>query len=280
MADLDHPTLEEVLDRRTLSPFSLADFAGYLENFHCQENLEFILGLREIEGTQEQIQIPVLWNNLYHRFVLNSAPLEVNLPFNIKTQLLKSDPSFGVIPDLQLFEETQKVVLEVLRDSFSDYLRYIKKRTSELVPPCFVDFPKSPESYMSSEEVVYITPTLFPADEKPSFSNFQLAKSISKDDAIYTLPSALPSPVDRRISDFNVTSEKQPDEDSGYSCSDLDLKGSRQNSTSSSSRGSSIGSIVDSLKIGDHKSWRRAVKKFRIRRFLNDHQIEESAVME
>lgn len=330
------PPLEDVLKGKCLDPFSLEQFATYLESFHCVENLEFILGIKKIiqhqqkrevgeEGEDEEASkydglpspIQRLWDTLYKDFLLETSHKEVNLPHSTRAELLKFKPESLQLPPKQLVLQSSKIVYELLTDSYSEFIKFISphgnRRTSEAVPPHLnincIELPMLPESFVemdfnsnsavhsidrqTASSVLKNSPILFKPIPRPSFSHFQLEKpdhgrpvilgdhsgNESNGSAVmyYTLPSALPSPKPlnrRRASEPHDKQQDRSIKDIKDEQSTQSKSASRSNSTSSSSRGSSIGSIVETLKGVDNISWRKAVKKFRIRRFLHEN-LEE-----
>lgn len=308
------PTLKEVLSGEGLLPYTLPQFASYLESCHCLENLEFVLGIDNLVNSTGNIQ--QIWNRIYNDFLLETSQKEVNLPYSLKSELIQFKPESGQVPTLDIISETTKKVYELLENSYNDFRKHVRnnnigdnsnRRISEAISPCinvkYVELPKSPESFSSqlqqsqnqfhiqNEVEMASSPTLFNPTPRPSFSHFQLDNNSNNnklthtsrlvhDDGLYTLPRALPSPKPYRRASEPV---QETDENQNESLTFTEVtavstgvsKSSRQNSASSSSRGSSFGSIVETIKSGEHINWRRAVKKFKIRRFLNEHLDEE-----
>jgi hypothetical protein len=296
------PSLEEVISGECEAPYTLAQFASYLETFHCVENLEFILGMKKMVDLQTSLLLPVslettlLWSTIYQDFLLDSSPKEVNLPHIVKLELLRFIPHECQIPPTPLSLQSTKIVYEMLTDSYVDFIRHSSpgyRRISESsVPPNlnfkYIDLPKSPESLLVHEDDLIFTSvappgasdvtaaapraTLYKSMPRPSFSHFHLEAAKEMEDqskfAVYSLPSSLPSPKPA------TTTNSAAHADAVVTPLLLTAP-SRNNSASSSSRGNSIGSIVESLKVGEHISWRRTVKRLKFRRFLNQSLDEE-----
>ncbi|CAH2352493.1 hypothetical protein CLIB1423_07S00760 [[Candida] railenensis] len=253
-----------------------------------------------------------LWSTIYHDFLLDSSLKEVNLPCSIKTELLKYEPSLNVIPPPKLTLQSTKVVKELLVDSYSGFLKHNQdtaRRISEsTISPTlnlkYIELPKSPESFIlpdSNENSTYNSsieknnensPVLLKPMPRPSFSHFQLDRPLvltptNEDDELldeesrtfYTSPGSSPSPK-LQLSDSSNRRASAPEQlkmiQSRDKFNQSQVSTSRQNSTSSSSRGSSIGSLVETLKNGEHVNWRKAVKKFKLRRFSNENLTEEA----
>ncbi|KAI8150089.1 RGS domain-containing protein [Fennellomyces sp. T-0311] len=124
----DGMTLEKVLQNQTASPFSLHDFADYLEQTYCAENLAFYMAVTDYQrsarlyfgSTPETLDKPVIisgrpfqfrdseqdmlnheerirfdtlkakFNDIIERFILTNAPQEVNIPYELRHQLLNT----------------------------------------------------------------------------------------------------------------------------------------------------------------------------------------------
>ncbi|KAG2228130.1 hypothetical protein INT45_009176 [Circinella minor] len=124
----DGMTLEKVLQNQTASPFSLRDFADYLEQTYCSENLTFYMAVSDYEqsarlyfgSTPENLDAPVIisgqpfrfceseqpmlnheeqirfetlkakFEDIIERFILTNAPQEVNIPYELRHQLLQT----------------------------------------------------------------------------------------------------------------------------------------------------------------------------------------------
>ncbi|KAL1930055.1 hypothetical protein VTP01DRAFT_1209 [Rhizomucor pusillus] len=121
-------TLEMVLENRAPSPFTLREFAEYLDQTYCSENLSFYLAVTDYRqsvrlyfGTssdtldmpvhlqdgrafsfrqseaamlnhEERIRFDTLkakFQDIIDRFILTDAPQEINIPYELRQQLLK-----------------------------------------------------------------------------------------------------------------------------------------------------------------------------------------------
>ncbi|CUM67215.1 uncharacterized protein PRCAT00004908001 [Priceomyces carsonii] len=148
-----------------------------------------------------------------------------------------------------------------------------------------------------SEKEINITHTMrqtFSIDKLPYMEDLQRAKLLINDillDSYYEyvrsvkMSQALrrqsePIPPERSITpdchlklhDIGTPSSSTSESTDVFDQEDTDMVSASKGRTNStgSSRGSSIGSIVDSLKHNDYIPWKRTVRKFRIRRFSND----------
>ncbi|KAJ5987641.1 hypothetical protein N7522_011889 [Penicillium canescens] len=100
------PTLDEVLNNTTPPPYTLSAFMKYLSQNHCLETLDFILEAKRyresykslVESAREptvttncsaSINLSQLYQLLLKTYVLPGAPREVNLPVNVRDDLLQ-----------------------------------------------------------------------------------------------------------------------------------------------------------------------------------------------
>lgn len=120
-------TLEKVLQNESKSPFSLKEFAEYLEQTYCTENLAFYLAVNDYarssrlsfgaspESIDEPVRVSsggsfhflrseqnmlndeelarfnvlkVKFEDIMTKFILNNAPQEVNIPHELRQELL------------------------------------------------------------------------------------------------------------------------------------------------------------------------------------------------
>ncbi|KAI9491419.1 hypothetical protein BDB00DRAFT_489598 [Zychaea mexicana] len=124
----DGMTLEKVLQNQTASPFSLRDFADYLEQTYCAENLAFYMAVSDYQqsarlyfgSTPETLDAPVIisgqpfrfteserpmlnheerirfetlkakFEDIIERFILTNAAQEVNIPYELRHYLLQT----------------------------------------------------------------------------------------------------------------------------------------------------------------------------------------------
>lgn len=158
--------------------------------------------------------------------------IEEESPKEINLQYsIKKNLSEQELPSVRCLLSARLVIYEILLDSYNEFIKHIRLTTNDI-------------SRRKSE----IT-----APETPSYGKVNIPRSASID-----------SPPDVgicKLADFAQTSYdiEQP----------LTPTKSQKDSTSSS-RGSSIGSIVENLKHNDYMNFKKTVKKFRIRRSSNE----------
>ncbi|RLV83360.1 hypothetical protein JA9_002850 [Meyerozyma sp. JA9] len=240
------PSLDDVLHDRSTSPYTKPHFAQFLSSVHCLENLEFVLEVSQYIDLVEAGNLeshPNLWVSIRRTFIVEDAAKEINLPYDIRNKL-----STATHPELCCVKRARQIIYEILLDLYNEFAKRVtvtwdpkysaslqvsSRRASEII---------SPESDRSAlVQVIPRSGSFSYYDENPRARPQQLSPSTDSDVIIF-------------------------DEEA-----EIGNK-SRNNSTgsTSSSRGSSIGSLVDSLKNNDMMNWRKAVRKFKLRRFSND----------
>ncbi|KAG2205000.1 hypothetical protein INT47_002624 [Mucor saturninus] len=133
----DGLTLEMVLSDKTSSPFSLFDFSEYLKQTYCNENLMFYQAVMDYkercsayfdeefdykhqpEDSKEILLFETLKNKfeiILQTFILTDATQEINIPYEIRHQLLSSYQRQQCYhPDL--LDPACNAVIELLRIS-------------------------------------------------------------------------------------------------------------------------------------------------------------------
>lgn len=138
----DGLTLEMVLSDKTSSPFSLFDFSEYLKQTYCNENLMFYQAVTDYkerceayfgDGTfdfiypvkdQQMNKKELLWFEtlknkfeiILQTFILSDATQEINIPYEIRHQLLNSYQTQQCYHP-NLLEPACNAVIELLRIS-------------------------------------------------------------------------------------------------------------------------------------------------------------------
>lgn len=242
------PSLDDVLHDRSSSPYTKPHFAQFLLSVHCLENLEFVLEISQYIQLVEDnrlLTLPTLWLSIRRTFVVEDAPKEVNLPYAIKSTLSTTDD-----PTLCCIRKAKRIIYELLLDLYNEFAKRITVQFDPKYSASSHTLSPRRQLEMVSPEIV----ALPLAQVIPRSGSFSLYEESSRLRQQQLSPSA-----DSDIIIF--------DEETGHG-----LEKSRHNSTGSASlsRGSSIGSLVDSLKNTDMMNWRKAVRKFRLRRFLNE----------
>lgn len=259
------PSLDDILENTIESsntPYNRVNFVKFLSLSHCLENLEFIIELNNFikllgnESGPHNYNL-INWQMIYKNFLLEDSLKEINIPYHLKNQFNYDD-----IPPVPSLLKIKSVIFELLHDSYNEFIKYVKankinnannyRRKSEIVPPEFNDsFPPFNKIIPRSSSNV-IEDDLAPIS---SLNETNLSR-YNQNNHPPTQPPALQQQQNTPAS------------------SSSDHTSSRHNSapSSSSSRGSSLGSIVENLKNHEYVNWKKTVKKFKIRRHLNDEQ--------
>lgn len=127
------PTLDEVLNNTTPSPYTLSAFIQYLSQNHCLETLDFILEAKRycesykslFEPAGESIVTPnssaiihlnMLYQLLLTTFILPGAAREVNLSVNIRDALLRHK-NMSTPPLPETLDPAVKSIYDLIEDS-------------------------------------------------------------------------------------------------------------------------------------------------------------------
>ncbi|KAI8375127.1 hypothetical protein BD560DRAFT_392775 [Blakeslea trispora] len=213
-------TLEVVLSNQAPSPFSLEDFSDYLKSIYCCENLLFYQATikyralcslyfgdtsfgfsdtsAQLLSKNDQSHFRILkeeFDFILKEYVFNDAPQEINIPFEIRHQLLHLYQTQKLYhPDL--LSPASQAVVELLRvNAFipfaTDPLRMKSKKSM------FTRRKKSVPSLRLNE----VSPSL---SESTSLLSPGFLKKITSSFKMKTLSlapdSPLPSPAPRRAS--------------------------------------------------------------------------------
>lgn len=138
-ADAQHPycprkpALSEILANTAPPPWTLTAFMAYLSHNHCLETLEFTMDASRYRqhynkmasryhgnpispGDEESLYVKMLWQRMLDAYILPNGPREVNLPSDVRDELLAlSDPPLPPHPS-SLDNAVQKTI-ELMEDS-------------------------------------------------------------------------------------------------------------------------------------------------------------------
>ncbi|KAF3985032.1 hypothetical protein FT663_03989 [Candidozyma haemuli var. vulneris] len=283
------PPLDEIVapfsTTANCGPYSRANFVAYLASSHCTENLEFIVELDRFivaladlsranltaagdaeKKIAQQDSLTHQWSVLYKVFIAKDSIKEVNIPWTLRSTFLESN-----LPPLSDLRHTRSVVYELLLDSYNEFILYTRestndsttlRRRSEIVPP---DQPSPSWSQTSCYSSV--THDVAPC---PPYCHSTPAADREKSSA-----ACLKDQWEKALLDFELgksdnhetTHTEQPSSDSNSNYGSSRSRNGSDGTMSSvrtSSRGSSIGSMVDGIK--GYSNLKKAVKKFKHRR--------------
>lgn len=251
------PSLDEILQGYSVGPFSRGCFYEYLVARHCSENYEFVVNVDRYLDCSLGEEEHSAWLYIQRSFLLETSNKEINIPYDLKVLLSQQlDPMCVCREEVY---RARGMIYELLEDSYREYVRSVRGRRSSSVAPSArrVSEAIPPEALWSgsaSGATAGADRTLLPTP--PADLGARPVGNASACGSSYLLTS--PISVLQAITSSDEDLEK--------------LERQRENSagTMTSSRASSISSIMDSFKNSDLVSWKKAAKKLKIRRFLNE----------
>ncbi|CAG8955577.1 hypothetical protein HYFRA_00009531 [Hymenoscyphus fraxineus] len=127
------PTLQEVLSNVASPPWTLSAFMAYLSQNHCLETLEFTMDAKRYSKHYREMAdrdpltplspqspeceyVRMLWQKLLDAYIVPNGPREVNLPSNVRDQLV-SLPCTYTPPDPTELDAAVKIIYELMEDS-------------------------------------------------------------------------------------------------------------------------------------------------------------------
>ena len=127
------PTLHEVLSNTAPSPWTLSAFMAYLSQNHCLETLEFTMDASRYRKHYEKMAVQMagmpmssdyedceyvrmLWQRLLDAYIVPNGPREVNLPSNVRDELLSLPNAVGPPPP-EALDPAVKIVYELMDES-------------------------------------------------------------------------------------------------------------------------------------------------------------------
>ncbi|KZF25764.1 regulator of G protein signaling [Xylona heveae TC161] len=126
------PTLADVLNNSAPPPFTLTAFMAYLSQNHCLENLEFTMDASRYQKQYEEMIGPateassptssdteyvrMLWRRLLHAYIVPNGPREVNLPGDVRDDLLAL-PDDEDPPSPEMLDPAVKIVYQLMEES-------------------------------------------------------------------------------------------------------------------------------------------------------------------
>lgn len=127
------PNLSEILANTAPPPYTLSSFMAFLSQNHCLENLEFTMDASRYRkhyskmvnrhpGTpisplsDECTYVLMLWRRLIDAYIRESGPREVNLPAEVRDNLLSLSESY-VPPHPSSLDEAVAKIYELMEES-------------------------------------------------------------------------------------------------------------------------------------------------------------------
>ncbi|KAH8730135.1 RGS domain-containing protein [Phaeosphaeriaceae sp. PMI808] len=127
------PTLSEILANTAPPPYTLSSFMAFLSQNHCLENLEFTMDASRYRKhyskmvnrhpgsivsplSDECTYVLMLWRRLIDAYIRESGPREVNLPAEVRDNLLSLSDSY-VPPHPSSLDEAVSKIYELMEES-------------------------------------------------------------------------------------------------------------------------------------------------------------------
>ncbi|KAI9852883.1 MAG: hypothetical protein M1838_004442 [Thelocarpon superellum] len=122
------PTLAEILSNTAPPPWTLSAFMAYLSQNHCLETLEFTMDASRYRQHFDQMEpsgpasaegceyVKMLWRRLLDAYIIPDGPREVNLPSDVRDQLLSLSNSY-VPPPPDSLEPAVKIIYDLMDES-------------------------------------------------------------------------------------------------------------------------------------------------------------------
>ena len=129
----ERPTLHDILSNSAPAPWSLSAFTAYLSHNHCLETLEFTLDagryrrrheimLDQIKGQSPNLDLDecrhvmMLWQRLMDAYIVPNGPREINLPGEVRDELL-SLPNNAAPPSPEELDPAVQIIYELMDGS-------------------------------------------------------------------------------------------------------------------------------------------------------------------
>lgn len=127
------PNLSEILANTAPPPYSLSSFMAFLSQNHCLENLEFTMDASRYRKhyskmvnrhpgspisplSDECAYVLMLWRRLIDAYIRESGPREVNLPAEVRDNILSLSDSY-VPPHPSSLDEAVSKIYELMEES-------------------------------------------------------------------------------------------------------------------------------------------------------------------
>lgn len=293
----DHPSppsLDTLIANNLSTPFppafSRSRFVEYLSSCHALENFEFIVELvRFCIHFRTDLGA---WRLIYMNFIAVDLSREVNIPCTVRERFQPHE-----IPHDDDLHSVKMAVYDILLDSYNDFIRVTKRQMGYPYSRSSVSATVLPATAGASENIMHRRSSDIVAPEVPlaPVPRPVLNSLWHTYPDIHLCPHSPGVPVSQSISECCTNTPQQlnyprsvstPSNTftlhSGHAATRLSPSAgsttasstpfaSGTEDTPASSRGSLLGSIMENLKAGELNTWKKAVKKFKLRRFSNDY---------
>lgn len=265
------PTLDEIIDHNLglidCGPYNRCNFLQFLNNFHCAENFDFVVeidtlisksttadneALMDDDFIRGQDALLRQWAQLHSTFICPTSEKEVNIPHSLREEFHAS-----LLPGTEQLIKLRHFVYDLLLDSFHEFISFtreqhqdanVRRRRLEAIPP-------------EAPRTVHFEPYLNLTSMRRQFgSECEYHKEL-RDDWERALEES-ETKLHGSVSSSRTGSESNPMVE--YSRNSSTTPYPSRASSRTSSRGSSIGFLVDNIK--DYSGWNKTRKIIQRRR--------------
>ncbi|KAK6456389.1 RGS domain-containing protein [Scheffersomyces xylosifermentans] len=273
------PSLDDLLDDSKPKDeyYTKQNFVNFLNHIHCVENLEFVMGVNDLIRDLDSAHALQIWQSIYNQFISSNSYNEINLPCDLRMQFNED-----TIPTSHLLGKSKRIIYDdILINLYNEFVKAMKvrmeeelrcsnivyRRKSEIISPessMLIDYNGSSAANSNANiidgngsKANYLDPSFYPD---------LFVRGNCKAEATTVMV------LDESIVDLEDDEDDEDEEVTQDARNPFSQAPSRNNSASShtsNSRGSSIGSIMDTFKNNDYIKFKK-VKKFKFRRASSD----------
>lgn len=128
------PNLSEILANESSPPWTLSAFMAYLSQNHCLETLEFTMDASRygkhyakmagripggvmMPSSEEAVYLKMLWQRLMDAYIAPNGPREVNLPAELRNELLSLVDALGGPPAPNTLDNAVQHIYTLMEES-------------------------------------------------------------------------------------------------------------------------------------------------------------------
>lgn len=148
-----YPTLEEILDDKASHPYSFSNFVGYLSRNHCLETVEFTKDVSNYtkkynENPYSIEELNSLWKRILDAYVKTDSPKELNLPCEVKNQLISISVTSEQAPSPSLLSRAVDLAKDMMKENvYLPFISSVRCKEQKQTPP-----PPPPQTNTQQDE--------------------------------------------------------------------------------------------------------------------------------